>query len=69
MTYHLRLEKRMTKYRVFGVQEKNYYAIVEAEDEYEAWDIINGDKVFQWFEIPSDKTIEPTEVYGEYDEA
>jgi hypothetical protein len=59
----------MTKYRVFGVQEKNYYAIVEAEDEYEAWDIINGDKVFQWFEIPSDKTIEPTEVYGEYDEA
>jgi len=65
----LRLEQRMTKYRVFGVQEKNYYAIVEAEDEYEAWDIINGDKVFQWFEIPSDKTIEPTEVYGEYDEA
>lgn len=59
----------MTKYRVFGVQEKNYYAIVEAEDEYEAWDIINGDRVFQWFEIPSDKTIEPTEVYGEYDEA
>jgi hypothetical protein len=59
----------MPKYRVFGVQEKNYYAIVEASDEYEAWDIINGDKVFQWFPIPSDKTIEPTEVYGEYDEA
>jgi hypothetical protein len=59
----------MPKYRVFGVQEANYYAIVEAEDEYEAWDIINGDKVFQWFSIPSDKTIEPTEVYGEYDEA
>lgn len=59
----------MPKYRVFGVQEKNYYAIVHAEDEYEAWEIINGDKVFQWFELPSDNTIEPTEVYGVYDEA
>ena len=59
----------MPKYRVFGVKEVNYYAIVEATDEYEAWDIINGDKVFQWFELPTDNTIEPTEVYGEYDEA
>lgn len=59
----------MPKYRVFGVKETNYYTIVEATDEYEAWDIINGDKVFQWFELPTDNTIEPTEVYGEYDEA
>ena len=59
----------MPKYRVFGVKEVNYYTIVEAPDEYEAWDIINGDKVFQWFELPTDETITPTEVYGEYDEA
>jgi hypothetical protein len=43
----------MPKYRVFGVQEQELLCNRRGRtDEYEAWDIINGDKVFQWFAIP-----------------
>lgn len=57
----------MKKYRVFGSNNKQYYTIVTAKDEYEAYQIAQNDSI-TWFEIENDSVIYPTDIYEEDNE-
>jgi hypothetical protein len=54
-------------YRVFGTKYENYYTIVSAADEYQAAEIANLRPVNDWDSIPTDDTIEATDVYLDED--
>jgi len=48
----------MTKYRVFGDKLISYYTIVTADNENAAWEFATNNDNLDWFEIPTDSTIE-----------
>jgi hypothetical protein len=57
----------MKKFRVFGSNNKLYWTVVTANNEYEAYEIAQNDSI-TWFEVENDSVIRPTDVFAEDDE-
>ena len=57
------------KFRVFGRKYSDYQTTVSAVNKVEAFQIALNLDSTKWDMLETDDTIEPTEVYGEDDEA
>jgi hypothetical protein len=57
------------KFRIFGRKYSDYQTTVLAVDKVEAFEIALNSDSTKWDMLETDDTIEPTEVYGEDDEA
>jgi hypothetical protein len=58
----------MNKYRVFGDRLTAYYTVVTADSEEHAYDYAVNNDNLDWFEIPTDSTIEVQFVVEEENE-
>jgi hypothetical protein len=57
----------MNKYRVFGDKLVSYYAVVSADNEEHAYEYASNNDNIEWFQIPTDSTIEVHFVEAEQD--
>jgi hypothetical protein len=55
----------MNKYKVFGDKTHRYYTVVTARDPENAWVYAKDNDNIDWFEVPTDDTIEPYAVEEE----
>jgi hypothetical protein len=62
------MRKRMKKYKVYGDKLIEFYTVVTADSQEQAWEFAANNNSIDWFQIENDRTIEPYHIQEELEE-